>query len=107
MTDEEKPETKKKKKTSDGTKKGPEQVIRDGGIAAMIWRRESTTGFPYYEFSLSRSWKSVSSGKDWLLAELTFQRNEAQLVKVIELASKWIAEAESRDQAEKAEALAA
>ena len=58
MTDEQKPEPKKKKETSDGAKKGPEQVIRDGGIAAMIWRRESTTGFPYYEYSISRSWKN-------------------------------------------------
>ena len=106
MTDEEKPETKKKKENSDGAKKGPEQVIRDGGIAAMIWRRESTTGFPYYEFSLSRSWKSVSSGKTGY-SQNYFSKNEAQLVKVIELAGKWIAEAESRDQAEKAEALAA
>lgn len=60
MTDEQKSEPKKKKETSDGAKKGPEQVIRDGGIAAMIWRRESTTGFPY-EYSISRSWKSQTT----------------------------------------------
>ena len=106
MTDELKTEPKKKKETSDGAKKGPEQVIRDGGIAAMIWRRESTTGFPYYEFSLSRSWKSVSSGKTGY-SQNYFSKNEAQLVKVIELASRWIAEAEARDQASAAEALAA
>ena len=105
MTNELKTEPKKKDK-SDEAKKGPEQVIRDGGIAAMIWRRESTTGFPYYEFSISRSWKSVSSGKTGY-SQNYLAKNEAQLVKVIELASKWIAEAESRDQAEKAEALAA
>ena len=106
MTDEQKSEPKRKKETSDGAKKGPEHVIRDGGIAAMIWRRESTTGFPYYEFSISRSWKSVSSGKTGY-SQNYFSKNEAQLVKVIELASRWIAEAESRDQAEKNEALAA
>jgi len=38
MTDEQKPEPKRKKESSDGAKKGPEHVIRDGGIAAMIWR---------------------------------------------------------------------
>jgi hypothetical protein len=59
MTNELKSEPKKKEKT-DGAKKGPEQVIRDGAIAAMIWRRESTTGFPYYE--------------DGLLAELLQQK---------------------------------
>jgi hypothetical protein len=106
MTDEQKPEPKKKKETSDGAKKGPEQVIRDGGIAAMIWRRESTTGFPYYEFSISRSWKSVSSGKTGY-SQNYFAKNEAQLVKVIGLASNWITEAEAKDQANQAEALAA
>lgn len=100
MTDEQKPETKKKsKETSDGVKKSPEHVIRDGGVAAMIWRRESTTGFPYYEFSLSRSWKSVSSGKTGY-SQNFFSRNETQLVKVIELASRWISEKEAQNQAE-------
>jgi hypothetical protein len=89
MTDELKTEPKKKKETSDGTKKGPQHVIRDGGIAAMIWRRESATGFPYYEFSLSRSWKSVSSGKTGY-SQNYFAKNGAQLMKVIELASQWI-----------------
>jgi hypothetical protein len=105
MTNELKTEPKKKEKT-DGTKKGPEQVIRDGGVAAMIWRRESTTGFPYYEFSLSRSWKSVASGKTGY-SQNFFAKNEAQLVKVIELASRWITEAEAKDQAGPAESLAA
>ena len=105
MTNESKIEPKKKER-ADGTKKGPEHVIREGGIAAMIWRRESTTGFPYYEFSLSRSWKSVSSGKTGY-SQNFFSKNEAQLVNVIELASKWITEAEAKDQASQAEALAA
>ena len=34
MTDEQKPETKKKKDGNDGAKNGPEHVIRDGGILA-------------------------------------------------------------------------
>ena len=98
MTDEQKTEPKKKKETSEA-KNGPEHVIRDGGVAAMIWRRESTTGFPYYEFSLSRSWKSVSSGKTGY-SQNFFSRNEAQLTKVIGLASQWISEKEGQSQAE-------
>lgn len=100
MTEEQKTEPKKKsKESSDGAKNGPEHVIRDGGVAALIWRRESTTGFPYYEFSLSRSWKSVSSGKTGY-SQNFFSRNEAQLVKVIELASQWITAKEAENQAE-------
>ena len=104
MNDEQKPELKKKKETSDGTKKGPEQVIRDGGIAAMIWRRESTTGFPYYEYSISRSWKNQAGKTGY--SQNYFSRNEAQLINVISQATVWIAEAEAKNQAN-AEALAA
>lgn len=103
MNNESKTETKKKDK-SDGAK-GPEHVIRDGGIAAMIWRRESATGFPYYEYSLSRSWKNQSGKTGY--SQNYFARNETQLVHVIELASRWISEREATDQAAHAEAMAA
>ncbi len=104
MTDEQKPEPKKKKESSDGAKNSPEHVIRDGGIAAMIWRRESTTGFPYYEYSISRSWKSQAGKTGY--SQNYFSRNEAQLINVIGQATAWIAEAEAKNQAS-AEALAA
>lgn len=104
MTNETKTEPKKKEK-SEGAKSGPEQVIRDGGIAAMIWRRESTTGFPYYEYSISRSWKNQAGKTGY--SQNYFGRNEAQLINVIGQATKWIADAEAKDQAGQAEALAA
>ena len=103
MTHETKIETKKKEK-ADAAKSGPEQVIRDGGIAAMIWRRESTTGFPYYEYSISRSWKNQAGKTGY--SQNYFGRNEAQLINVIGQATQWIAEAEAINQAS-AEALAA
>lgn len=105
MTDEQKPEPKRKKESSDGAKKGPEHVIRDGGIAAMIWRRESTTGFPHYEYSISRSWKNQAGKTGY--SQNYFSRNEAQLINVIGQATKWIADAEAQAQAEHAEAIAA
>jgi len=104
MTNETKTEPKKKEK-SEGSKSGPEQVFRDGGIAAMIWRRESTTGFPYYEYSISRSWKNQAGKTGY--SQNYFSRNEAQLINVIGQATKWIADAEAKDQAGQAEALAA
>ena len=39
------------------------KTVREGAVAASIWRRQSPTGLPYYDFSLSRSWKSMASGK--------------------------------------------
>lgn len=104
MTEETKNEPRRDKK-SDSAKKGPLHVIRDGGIAAMIWRRESTTGFPYYEYSISRSWKNQSGKTGY--SQNYFGRNEAQLVNVIGQATKWITEIEAKDQADKPESLAA
>ncbi|WP_442483358.1 hypothetical protein [Aeoliella sp. SH292] len=103
MTNELKTEPKKKEK-EDGSKK-PEHVIRDGGIAAMIWRRESTTGFPYYEYSISRSWKNQAGRAGY--SQNYFSRNEAQLINVIGQATKWIADVEAKDQAGQPGVLAA
>ena len=106
MTNEQKPEPKKAKTQGKDDNNELAHTVREGGIAANIWRRQSQTGFPYWEYSLSRSWKSPTSGKAGY-SQNFFSRNEAQLVNVIKRASEWIAEAESKDQADKNEALAA
>jgi hypothetical protein len=105
MTEEPKVEAKKKRDSGDGAKKGPQQVIRDGSVAAMIWRRESATGFPYYEYSISRSWKNQAGKTGY--SQNYFGRNEAQLINVVGQATQWIADAEAKDQADKPEVLAA
>lgn len=64
------------------------------------------TGYPYYDFSLSRSYKSVSTGKEGY-SQNYFGKNEGQLLKVIQGATEWIAKAESQDQSDNAGALAA
>jgi len=45
-----------KKKESPSSRQQPIRVIRKGAIAASIWRRQTSTGFEYLDFSLSRSW---------------------------------------------------
>jgi len=65
-------------------------VIRAGAVAASIWLRQPPGGSPYYDFSLSRSWKSVSTGKDGYSSNF-FDRNREDLVKVVDGASDWIA----------------
>ena len=49
-----------KKKTA---KQKPEHEIRCGVVTASIYLRQSNCGFPYYDFSLSRVWESVTTGK--------------------------------------------
>jgi len=80
-------EAKKKTKSKTGTK--PVHTIRQGAIAANIWQRQTQTGFSYFEYSLSRSWKSQSSDREGY-SSCYFPRNEAALMEVIKQASAWI-----------------
>ena len=83
-------ETKSRKKAADGENAEPVNVIRRGAIAASIWRRQSPSGYAYFDFSLSRSWKSMSSEKTGYSKNF-FDRNVPELQEVIEEASRWIA----------------
>lgn len=82
----EKPEI-KKRKTAAGEM--PIHTIREGAVAASIWRRMSPAGYEYFDFSLCRSWKSLSSGGTGNSRNF-FSRNQVELTKVIEEACRWI-----------------
>lgn len=73
---------------SDGTV--PVAIIREGAIAASIWKRQSPSGFAYYDFTLSRSWKSMGSGKSGY-SKSFFEANQCELVAVIQRTSEWLA----------------
>ena len=73
--------------------KDPVQVIREGAIAASIWQRQGPSGYAYYDFTLSRSWKSVSSGRTGYSKNF-FSRNSEELISVTRKATEWIAERE-------------
>jgi len=80
-----------KKETN--SKKGikPVHTVRQGAIAANIWLRQSQTGFVYYDYSLSRSWKSSTAGKEGY-SQSFFPDNKMQLLEVVAEASDWIAD---------------
>ena len=69
----------------------PVHVIRKGAIAASVWQRQSPSGFAYYDYSISRSWKSMSSDKTGYSRNF-FETNQADLMEVIQKASAWIIE---------------
>ena len=71
--------------------KKPAIVIRAGAIAASVWRREAKSGRVYYEYTLSRSWKSTATGKSGYSQAMSAE-NEAPLVEVIQMAAAWIRE---------------
>ncbi len=83
--------SKKKAKEIEGETSDPVQVIRQGAIAASIWKRQSPSGFAYFDFTLSRSWKSLGTGKAGY-SKSFFGANEKELTEVIQKASAWIAE---------------
>ena len=76
-------ETKKKPTTS------PVKTVRHGAIAASIWKRQATSGFEYFDFTLSRSWKTTSTGKEGYSSSF-FVRNADALHAVIQEAADWI-----------------
>jgi hypothetical protein len=68
----------------------PLLTIRHGAIGASIWKRQTPNGLEYFDFSISRSWKAKTSGKEGYSPNF-FARNEAELTSVIREASGWIA----------------
>lgn len=79
----------RKKKSEDKESTDPVHTIREGAIGASIWLRQSPSGFGYYDFTVSRSWKSLASGKTGY-SKGFFDRNEEELVSVIRKVSEWI-----------------
>ncbi len=76
-------ETKKKPATA------PVKTIRHGAIAASIWKRQATSGFEYFDFTVSRSWKTSATGKEGY-SNSFFARNAEDLHAVIqEAATGW------------------
>ena len=83
----------------------PETTIRRGAVAASIWRRQSPSGFEYYDFSLSRSWKAKTSGREGYSLNF-FSDNMDQLNVVIQEAASWIADHQTDVQSIDAELVA-
>lgn len=86
-------EPKKKKAVGIET---PVHTIRAGAVGASIWRRQSPAGYVYFDFSLTRSWKSLSSGNTGYSKNF-FAKNHEELLQVIQQASQWITEHEKRE----------
>ena len=61
----------------------PVQTFRTGPVGGSVWLKQSNTGYWYYDFSLSRSWKSMSTGKDGYSSNF-FERNREELHKTID-----------------------
>lgn len=81
-------------------KQAPVKVIRVGAVAASIWRRQTSTGLEYLDFSLSRSWK-LKSGEREGYSQNFFDHNDEALFEVIHQACRFISA--DRDESEPAE----
>jgi hypothetical protein len=66
-------------------------TIRDGAIAANIFRGNTPDGFTYLYFELSRSWKAQSTNREGYSKKF-YDRNAEALQNVIAMAAKWIQE---------------
>lgn len=91
----------KEKKDRNGNAEEPKQpvkVVRRGALAASIWRRQAPSGYPYYDFSLSRSWKSMSTEKTGYSKNF-FAEHAQELSEVIAETAAWIIAQKLQDQA--------
>lgn len=90
MTDKQEP----KRKKSVGIE-SPVHAVHSGAVSASIWRRQSPAGYEYLDFSLTRSFESLSSGNTGNSKNF-FARNRQELLQVIEQAADWIDQQEQR-----------
>lgn len=77
-----------KKKTT-GAKVEPEEEIRCGDVIASIYRRQSNAGYSYRDFTLTRCWTSLASGKE-SRGSSYYPENVRDLVAAIKAASDHI-----------------
>ena len=64
-------------------------TLRDGAVAANIFRGSTPDGHTYLYFELSRSWKSQSSNREGYSKKF-YERNHDALQNVVSLATEWI-----------------
>lgn len=98
MNDREKTVEERSKPLSKGEETSPVHVVRRGAIAASIWKRQANSGYAYYDFSLSRSWKSMSSNKTGYSKNF-FADHAKELAEVIAETAAWIEARKSENQA--------
>jgi hypothetical protein len=66
-------------------------TIREGAVAANIFRGQASDGHAYLYFSLSRSWKSAAGNREGY-SDRFYDRNEEALQHVVAKACAWIRE---------------
>ena len=64
-------------------------TIREGAIAANVFRGNTPDGHTYLYFELSRSWKSLSGNREGYSKKF-YDRNSEALQRVVAEASNWI-----------------
>jgi len=83
------------------------KTIREGAIAANIFRGQTPDGHTYLYFSLSRSWKSANGNREGY-SDRFYDRNEEAILRVVAQACDWIRDNPSAaDDAERIGATAA
>jgi len=76
--------------TTKKTTEKPVKTVRHGAVAASIWKRQAQNGLEYFDFSMSRSWKAKTTGKEGYSPNF-FVANEDALSAVVRDATSWIA----------------
>lgn len=70
-------------------KNAPAHVVRVGEVTAIVMLHKSHTGYPFYDFAISRSWQSMVSGRESTSNSL-FADHEEDAVTAVRQAAAWI-----------------
>lgn len=89
MNDNKETKIARKKADETGDKNQPVKMVRYGAIAASIWQRQAQGGYAYFDFTISRSWKS-QNGEKAGYSQNFFETNCDALVRCVQEASAWI-----------------
>jgi len=80
-------ENKTTTKPKKAAKKKPVATVREGAIGANIFCSQSSDGYQYHYFLMSRSWKSTAQGKEGY-SDRYFPRNAEAIGRVAVLAAR-------------------
>lgn len=63
--------------------------VRSGETRAIVYQAQTNAGFKYFQFVLTRSWSSLSTGKE-SQGNSFFPSNEHEIIQAVREASAWI-----------------
>jgi len=70
-------------------KQRPVHVVRTETVTAEVYAFRSNTGYPYYGYTISRHWSSLTTGKE-TQGCVFFENSEAAIIETVKKVTEWL-----------------